>query len=136
MNKPSLLFVFANLALLPATFDGCNRSPAPTSPPSATASSSAPAVERVTAGKPAVKTLKLTTTQPGRIEAFEEAPLYPKLAGYVSDVLVDIGDPVEKDQLLIKLSIPEMLDEVHQMEASVANADAEIAQAEAAVKSA
>ena len=42
------------------------------------------------------KTLKLTTTQPGRIEAFEEAPLYPKLAGYVQQVLVDIGDSVKK----------------------------------------
>ena len=82
------------------------------------------------------KTLKLSTTQPGRIEAFEEAPLYPKLAGYVQDVLVDIGDSVRKDQLLIKLSIPEMLDEVKQMEALVAQADAEISQAEAAVKAA
>lgn len=137
MNKPSLLFVFANLALLPATFDGCRQaSSAPSPPPPASASSSAPAVERVTAGKPVVKTLKLTTAQPGRIEAFEEAPLYPKLAGYVSDVLVDIGDNVEKGQLLVKLSIPEMLDEVHQREAQVANADAEITQAEAAVKSA
>src|SRR5262249_52467074 len=87
-------------------------------------------------GKPVRKTLKLTTTQPGRIEAFEEAPLYAKLAGYVQDVLVDIGDSVQKDQLLVKLSIPEMLDEVKQMEAQVANADAEIAQAAAAVKAA
>ena len=82
------------------------------------------------------KSLKLITTQPGRIEAFEEAPLFPKLAGYVQEVLVDIGDSVKKDQLLIKLSIPEMLDEVKQMEALVKQADAEGSQAEAAVKSA
>jgi RND family efflux transporter MFP subunit len=137
MSNYSLLFAFANLALLPAALGGCHRSPAaPTAAPSAPASSSAPAVERVTAGKPVVKTLKLTTTQPGRIEGFEQAPLYPKLAGYVSDVLVDIGDSVHKDQLLVKLSIPEMLDEVRQMDARVANADAEIIQAEATVKSA
>ena len=60
----------------------------------------------------------------------------PKLAGYVQEVLVDIGDSVKKDQLLIKLSIPEMLDEVKQMEALVAQAEAEVSQAEAAVKSA
>ena len=95
-----------------------------------------PPIDRVTAGKPVRKTLKLITTQPGRIEAFEEAPLVPKLAGYVQEVLVDIGDSVKKDQLLIKLSIPEMLDEVKQMEALVAQADAEVSQAEAAVKAA
>jgi len=100
------------------------------------AGESSAAVDRVTAAKPVRKTLTLTTTQPGRIEAFEEAPLHPKVAGYVQEVLVDIGDVVEKDQLLIKLSIPEMLDEVKQMEALVARSDAETKQAEAAVKSA
>src|SRR6476660_3854224 len=101
-----------------------------------TPAQSTTAIDRVTAGKPVRKTLKLITTQPGRIEAFEEAPLFPKLAGYVQEVLVDIGDSVKKDQLLIKLSIPEMLDEVKQMEALVAQAEAEVNQAEAAVKAA
>jgi HlyD family secretion protein len=111
---------------------GCRRG---TAEPTSSSQSSA-TVDRVTAGKPVRKTLKLTTTQPGRIEAFEEAPLYPKLAGYVQNVLVDIGDSVQKDQLLIKLSIPEMLDELKQMEALVAQADAGITQAEAAAKAA
>src|SRR6186997_1200544 len=101
-----------------------------------TPAQSANAVDRVTAGKPVRKTLKLVTTQPGRIEAFEEAPLYPKLAGFVQEVLVDIGDSVKKDQLLIKLSIPEMLDEVKQMEALLTQSKAEVTQAEAAVKAA
>jgi HlyD family secretion protein len=112
---------------------GCRRQ---TTEPASTTAQSATAIDRVTAGKPVRKTLKLITTQPGRIEAFEEAPLYPKLAGYVQEVLVDIGDSVKKDQLLIKLSIPEMLDEVKQMEALVKQADAEVGQADAAVKSA
>jgi RND family efflux transporter MFP subunit len=98
-----------------------------------TPAQSTTAIDRVTAGKPVRKTLKLITTQPGRIEPFEEAPLLPKLAGYVQEVLVDIGDSVKKDQLLIELSIPEMLDEVKQMEAHVAQAEAEVSQAEAAV---
>ena len=112
---------------------GCRRQ---ATEPASTAAQSATAIDRVTAGKPVRKTLKLVTTQPGRIEAFEEAPLFPKLAGYVQEVLVDIGDSVKKDQLLIKLSIPEMLDEVKQMEALVKQADAEVSQADAAVKSA
>jgi RND family efflux transporter MFP subunit len=113
--------------------NGCRRQ---TTEPASTPAPSTGAIDRVTAGKPVRKTLKLITTQPGRIEAFEEAPLFPKLAGYVQEVLVDIGDSVKKDQLLIKLSIPEMLDEVKQMEALVKQADAEVGQSEAAVKSA
>src|SRR3954468_18844772 len=113
---------------------GCRRQT--TEAASTAGQSTAAAIDRVTAGKPVRKTLKLVTTQPGRIEAFEEAPLFPKLAGFVQKVLVDIGDSVKKDQLLIKLSIPEMLDEVKQMEALVAQADAEGRQADAAVKAA
>jgi HlyD family secretion protein len=112
---------------------GCRRQ---STEPASISAQPATTIDRVTAGKPVRKTLKLTTTQPGRIEAFEEAPLFPKLAGYVQEVLVDIGDVVKKDQLLIKLSIPEMLDEVKQMEALVKQADAEVSQADAAIKSA
>ena len=132
--KRLLILTVALIAAGPLlTTSGCSRrTPDSTSSPAASSAD----IDRVTAGKPVRKTLKRITTQPGRIEAFEEAPLYPKLAGFVQEVLVDIGDSVEKDQLLIKLSIPEMLDEVKQMEALVAQADAEIKQAEAAVKSA
>jgi HlyD family secretion protein len=133
MKRLLILTVALTAAGLLFTTSGCSRrTPDSTSSPAA----SSTAIDRVTAGKPVRKTLKRITTQPGRIEAFEEAPLYPKLAGFVQEVLVDIGDSVEKDQLLIKLSIPEMLDEVKQMEALVAQTDAEIKQAEAAVTSA
>ncbi|MGE0758915.1 MAG: efflux RND transporter periplasmic adaptor subunit [Pirellulaceae bacterium] len=111
-----------------------NASPelAPTKP----ALSADGAVERVTAAPPERKTMQLFTTQPGRIEAFESAPLFPKLAGYVESVLVDIGDAVKKDQVLLQLAIPELHDELEQREALVAQAEAEIQQAEAAAAAA
>ncbi|MBI1900215.1 MAG: efflux RND transporter periplasmic adaptor subunit [Planctomycetia bacterium] len=90
-------------------------------------------VERVTAGKLPRKALKLYTAQAGRIEAFEETPLHAKLPAYVKNVLVDIGDPVVKDQALVELSIPEMEDELEQKEALVAQAEAEVRLAKAAV---
>lgn len=125
------IFPFAFVIGLAIAAAGCQRTAGPaTSSPQSKAT-----IDRVTAGKPVRKTLKLTTTQPGRIEAFEEAPLFPKVAGFVEKVLVDIGDSVKKDQLLIKLSVPEMVDEVRQMEALVAQSEAEVAQAAAAVKS-
>jgi RND family efflux transporter MFP subunit len=89
------------------------------------------------------KTLTLTTVQPAVIKAFEETPLHSKIAGYVEQVLVDIGDRVTQDQLLVKLSVPELSDEQKQKEALVAQAEADWRQAqagqaaaEAAVKSA
>lgn len=127
-----LTLTVCTTALLSAQ-NGCSRGP---NEPEMSVAGATSVIERVTAGKPVRKTLELTTTQPGRIEAFEEAPLYPKLAGYVQNVLVDIGDAVQKDQLLIKVSIPEMLDDVKQREALLVQSDAEVNQEEAAVKAA
>ncbi|MEX2137626.1 MAG: efflux RND transporter periplasmic adaptor subunit [Pirellulales bacterium] len=111
---------------------GCNRSVgAPDEDRSTTSSSS---VDRVTAGKPQRKTMRLETAQPGQIDAFEETPIHPKVSGYVSTVLVDIGDRVEKDQLLARLSVPELEADLLHAEALVSQAEAGIKKAEAAVR--
>jgi RND family efflux transporter MFP subunit len=88
------------------------------------------AVDRVTAGKPQRKTLELRTMQPARIAAFEQTPLHSKLAGYVQQVHVDIGDRVKKDSPLVILAIPELHDELAQKQALVAQAEAEVQQAQ------
>ena len=123
---------FAVAILLMAA--GCDHQNA-AQPDPATASSSSNLV-RVTAAPPERKTLELYTLQPGRIAAFEQAPLHPKVTGYVEEVLVDIGDPVEKGQTLVRISMPEMHDELKQKEALVAQAEAQVRQAEAAVTAA
>jgi RND family efflux transporter MFP subunit len=122
-----------SIALLVSS--GCSRSSGVASA-EAGQSFSAPAASRVTAAQPSKKTLERHTTQPGRIEAFEEAPLYSKVTGYTKEVLVDIGDAVVKDQTLIKLWIPELEDELEQKEALVAQSDAEVKQAESMVDAA
>jgi RND family efflux transporter MFP subunit len=78
----------------------------------------------------------LATSQPGQIEAFEQAPIFAKIAGYVDEVGVDIGDPVKTGRALIKLSVPEMNDDVTQRDALVAQAEAELKQADAAIEAA
>ena len=96
---------------------GCSE-PTAAQSPSPRGSASLPptdaALDRVSAGHAERKTLQLYTTQPGRIQAFEETPLHPKIAGYVEQVFVDIGDRVAKNQLLVKLAVPEMQDDVEQ----------------------
>jgi HlyD family secretion protein len=94
------------------------------------------ALDRVTAAVPQRTTLTLFSSQPGRIEAFEQAPLYAKVSGYVAEVHFDIGDAVTEDQVLIDLWVPELRDELHQKQALQARAAAEVQQAAAAVLSA
>jgi RND family efflux transporter MFP subunit len=92
--------------------------------------------ESVVTAPPARKTLVLSTTQPGRIAAYESAPLYAKVSGYVREVLVDIGDEVKPDQPLVRLSVPELEDARQQKQALVAQAQAEVGQSRAAQKAA
>jgi HlyD family secretion protein len=107
---------------------GCNRSGgAPAAAEADAPSAGAPI--RVTVGKPVRKMLTLDTTQPARIEAFEETPLFAKLAAFVKEVHVDIGDQVVSGQSLVTLDIPELVDDVDQREAMLAQAAAEVEQA-------
>ena len=136
MNRsPFLLGLFANGALI-ALSAGCTQTSVAETKPQSPGQAAERPLDRVTAGTPQRKTLELYTTQPGRIEAFETTPLYPKLAGYVEEVLVDIGDRVESGQLLLRLSVPELHDELQQKQALVAQGEAEVRQAQASVRAA
>src|SRR5260370_4125751 len=42
------------------------------------------------------------------LEAFEEADLFAKVSGYLSDVRVDIGDHVKADEVLAVIGVPGM----------------------------
>ena len=134
MSRLALMTCFTTLATLAVSTVGCGGKELPAEKKAAAVA--AHAVPKVAAAKPLRKTLSLTTTQPGRIEAFETAPLHAKVAGYVEAVLVDIGDTVKKDQVLVRLSIPELQDDVMQKEALVTSAEARVKQAESATAAA
>jgi RND family efflux transporter MFP subunit len=129
------VILFASL-LVSAGLAGCVRPAPPGAAANAPAAAAAPTAPRVVVGKPVKKTLTLATPQPGKIEAFEQAPIFAKIAGYVEEVGVDIGDPVENSRPLIKLHVPEMNDDVKQKEALVEQAKAELKQADAAIDAA
>jgi len=113
-----------------AILTGCSRAPDDAAK-AASESSATAGIERVSCGTPQRKQLVRTTNQPARIEAFEQTPLFAKLAGYIDTVSVDIGDVVKKDQPLVTLRIPELRDEVEQKKSLVNQAAAEVKQAEA-----
>jgi HlyD family secretion protein len=95
---------------------------------------------RVSVVAPQKKTLVRRTEQPGQVRAFEETPVFAEVTGRVKKVHVDVGDPVrgpkldEQGQVLLEIDAPEMLDDLQQKKALVAQADAQIKQAAAAIR--
>jgi RND family efflux transporter MFP subunit len=53
------------------------------------------------------------------LEAFEEADLFAKVSGYLSDVRVDIGDHVKAGQVLAVIDVPEMEKELAEAKAQL-----------------
>jgi multidrug efflux pump subunit AcrA (membrane-fusion protein) len=47
-------------------------------------------------------------TLPATVEPIETAPLHAKVSGYLTEIAVDIGDRVQRDQVLAVLDVPEM----------------------------
>jgi multidrug efflux pump subunit AcrA (membrane-fusion protein) len=117
--------VAATSAVLLAAMTGCGKPPAESAPPVA-----APQTPAVAVVKPQRGTVQYTIKQPGyNIEAFQQTPVYAKVAGYVAKVNFDIGDRVHKGEVLAELSVPEMHVELRQKEALVRQAEAEVRQA-------
>ncbi len=72
-----------------------------------------------------------TTTQPGTLHAFQYADLYAKASGYLRAQVVDIGDTVEKGQVLAEVYDPERQQQVELTAAEVERAKAAVQQAQA-----
>lgn len=53
--------------------------------------------------------MEQTVKLPAQLAAYEEVSIFPKVNGYVKNVLVDIGSHVTKGQLLMTLDAPELL---------------------------
>src|SRR5216684_7161213 len=53
------------------------------------------------------------------LEAFEQADLFAKVSGYLSDVRVDIGDHVKAGQVLAVIDVPEMQQELAEAKAQL-----------------
>jgi RND family efflux transporter MFP subunit len=75
-------------------------------------------------------------SQPGAIEAFEETPVFAKVAGYVKEGWKDRGDTLRKGEVLAELWVPELEVELRRKEALLRQARSEIEQARRAVSAA
>jgi RND family efflux transporter MFP subunit len=77
--------------------------------------------------------LALTTTQPAVVHAYDYVRLYAKVSGFLRGQVVDIGDTVERGQMVARVFAPEIQQQVEQASAAVEQAKAGVVQAEALV---
>ena len=132
--RSSIAISLLSAASLTMIVSGCQQSSAESDKKASETSSSAEPPARVSVVKPQRKNLERRSDQPGEIMPLEETPIYAKIAGYVQSVNVDIGDRIKKEQPLVILSVPEVMEELRQKDALVVQADAQIEQAKAAAK--
>ncbi len=76
--------------------------------------------------QPEVRALEQVLKIPASLEPGEVAQMYAKTSGYVQQLSVDIGSRVEKDDVLLEIDVPEMLDELKQVEAVLAAKQAKV----------
>jgi multidrug efflux pump subunit AcrA (membrane-fusion protein) len=75
---------------------------------------------------PRLETIRRSIVQPGYLSSYEETPIYTKLAGYLKEVNVDIGDKIKNKQLLGLLWVPEVEKDVAVKEARVRQGKADV----------
>jgi HlyD family secretion protein len=80
--------------------------------------------------------LALTVTANGKIQPTRSVSIGSELSGIVARVRVDVNDRVKKGQVLVELDTAKLLDQITRTRASLAAAQAGVAQAAAAAKEA
>src|SRR5580698_2126328 len=90
-----------------------------------------PTVPVATAGPASLENDLVLTAE---FRPYQEVDVMAKIAGYVKEIGVDIGDHVRRDAILATLEVPEIQDDVAKAKAGVAAAEANIVTAQAAVE--
>lgn len=86
---------------------------------------------------PSVAVARVTTTNLMRnliltaeFKPYQEIEVMAKVAGYIKEINVDIGDRVKEGQLLATLEIPEMADDKQRAQAGLQQAEAQVRRAQ------
>ncbi len=84
--------------------------------------------------KPLRKTIHRTILLPGDILPWEQAPLFAKVSGYLEEIKYDKGDWVKEGEIIARIAVPELENELEMEQAELAQCEADIKRAEAEVK--
>ncbi|MDJ1470506.1 efflux RND transporter periplasmic adaptor subunit [Xanthocytophaga flava] len=72
------------------------------------------------------QTAQLHTDFPATIKGTEDIEIRPKIDGYIEKIYIDEGATVQKSQLLFTISNPQYTQDVHNAEAAVLSAEAQV----------
>src|SRR5581483_4733731 len=61
---------------------------------------------------PQPRTIERVIAQPSFVQSYERSAVYPKMSGYIENWNVDIGDTVKKGDVLAKLFVPELREDL------------------------
>src|SRR5437868_3564800 len=84
-------------------------------------------VPTVAVAKAATEQLSHGLVLTAEFKPFQEIDVMAKIAGYVKEIKVDVGDRVRQGQLLAILEVPEMVDDLARARAAVERSSAEVA---------
>ena len=86
--------------------------------------------------KPEAGGVERTVTRPGSVHSFAYANLFAKVSGFLQDQKVDIGDRVEKGQLLAEIYAPEIQANVQKVQADLQKSQAQVEVMQARIREA
>ena len=111
------------IALVAAALGACGKSSARSQQGAA-----APTVDTV-----AVVSRKLNTVDrlPAQLLSYEIVDIYPKVTGFLEDIRVDVGSRVNKGDLMMRLSAPELMAQKAQASAALEGAESQLTSARA-----
>jgi RND family efflux transporter MFP subunit len=87
-------------------------------------------VPTVAVAKATIEDLSHGLVLTAEFKPYQEVDVMAKVSGYVKQINVDVGDRVQKGQLLATLEIPEMDDDLKRADAATVRAKAEVTQAQ------
>jgi RND family efflux transporter MFP subunit len=91
--------------------------------------STAPDIPTVAVARAAAESLSHGLVLTAEFKPFQEIDVMAKVAGYIKQINVDVGDQVNQGQLLAILEIPEMADDLRRAGATLDRSQAEVARA-------
>jgi len=84
----------------------------------------------VAVAKVAITDLSHGLVLTAEFKPYQEVDVMAKVAGYVKEIHVDVGDRVKQGQVLAVLEVPEMADDLRRAQAAVDRANSEVARAD------
>src|SRR5215469_5682697 len=82
--------------------------------------------QTVAVAKAAADSLSRNLVLTAEFRPYQEVDVMAKVAGYIKEINVDVGDHVKQNQLLATLEVPEMADDLRRAQASVERSQADV----------